>query len=171
MGKTFLSCFRFPLSFIHDRLMKNVFLYFLVLAGCAQPPADLSREAAREIWNRDLEMNALAAQEGFNKALLQFADDSLIKPQNREYPVVGKKALEAYYAGKEDTKSISWEPFKAVAARSGEIGYTLGNWKITTPDTTYHGNYYTMWKRQPDGTWKWTVDGGNNTPGEYHFKP
>jgi hypothetical protein len=43
----------------------------------------------------------------------------------------------------------------------------LGNWKYVTPDTTMYGLYYTIWKRQTDGKWKWSVDGGNNMPGEF----
>jgi len=72
--------------------------------------------------------------------------------------------LEKYWSGKTDTKNISWEPFKAEASSSGDMGYSLGNWKMTTPDTTYYGNYYTIWKRLTDGAWKFVVDGGNNTP-------
>jgi ketosteroid isomerase-like protein len=68
------------------------------------------------------------------------------------------------WTGNPGTKGISWEPYKAEASSSGDLGYTLGNWKLVTPDTTYYGNYYTAWKKGKDGTWKWVVDGGNNTP-------
>ncbi len=30
--------------------------------------------------------------------------------------------------------------------------------------TTTYGNYVTVWKRQPDGKWKYVLDGGNTTP-------
>ena len=83
-----------------------------------------------------------------------------MKPQEGEHPVIGKKALEAYFAGKEDFKTLSWKPFTADASRSGDMGYTIGNWTLAAPDTTYHGNYYTIWKRQADGSWKWIYDGG-----------
>ena len=125
---------------------------------------DLSVKARQEIWDTDVRMSDLAVKNGFNVTLLQFADDSLIKPKEGEFPVIGKKALEAYWDGKEDTKNISWTPFRAEAAKSGEMGYTIGNWKLVTEDSIFYGNYYTFWKRQTDGTWKWVVDGGNNTP-------
>ena len=69
--------------------------------------------------------------------------------------------------GEPGTKEITWGPFHAVGAASGDIGYTLGNWKFSNADTTMYGLYYTMWKKQADGSWKWTVDGGNNMPGEF----
>ncbi len=125
---------------------------------------DLSTKAAREITNADLAMSDLATKEGFHKTLLQFADDSLIKPQEGEMPVIGKVALEKYWSGKPETKDLSWTPIKTEASTSGDMGYTIGNWKYAGKDTTLYGNYYTIWKRQPDGQWKFVVDGGNNTP-------
>ena len=109
-------------------------------------------------------MNTLAAKEGFYKALLYYADDSVVKPQEGILPVVGKAALEKYWNDKPGTKDISWQPFKAEAAKSGDLGYTLGTWKFTTKDTVMYGMYYTIWKKQADGKWKFTIDGGNNTP-------
>jgi len=124
----------------------------------------MSKQAAQEITNADMAMSDMAVKDGFQKTLLQFADDSIVKPKEGEFSVIGKRALEKYWSGKTDTKDISWEPYKAEAAKSGDMGYTLGNWKMITKDSTYYGNYYTFWKRQADGTWKFVVDGGNNTP-------
>ncbi len=144
--------------------MKNILFGLILLSACTQLPKDLSKEAAAEIIKTDIAMNEMAVKEGFHKTLLQFADDSLVKPQDGEYPVIGKTALEKYWTGKPDTKDISWGPFKAEAAQSGDLGYTLGNWKFATKDTTFYGNYYTIWKKHTDGKWKFVVDGGNNTP-------
>jgi ketosteroid isomerase-like protein len=125
---------------------------------------DLSKQAAEEIKQADIDMNTLAAKEGFNKALLFYADDSVVKPREGMLPVIGKAALEKYWNDKPDTKDISWQPFKAEASKSGDLGYTLGTWKFTSKDTVMYGMYYTIWKKQTDGKWKFTIDGGNNTP-------
>ena len=147
--------------------MRLLLIPFLIFAACAQPARDISQQSAKEIREADIAMNDLAAKEGFNKALLAYADDNLFKPQENQLPIVGKKALEEHYAGKEGPRDISWAPFESKAAASGELGYTMGNWKYTTPDTTMYGFYYTIWKKQTDGSWKWTVDGGNNMPAAY----
>ncbi len=150
------------------RTMKNLLFGLLIFCACKPAaPVNLSEQAAKEIREADLAMNAMATRDGFNKALLAYADDNLIKPQDGDFPVVGKQALTEHYAGKDGTKDITWSPFKVEAAASGDQGYSLGNWKYTTSDTTAYGMYYTMWKKQPDGNWKWTVDGGHNMPGEY----
>ena len=144
--------------------MKNLLLVVIIFVSCTSQPKNLSEESTLEIIAADKAMSDMAIQEGFNKTLLQYADDGVVKFQDGESPVIGNLALEKYWSGKTDTKNISWEPFKAEASSSGDMGYSLGNWKMTTPDTTYYGNYYTIWKRQTDGTWKFVVDGGNNTP-------
>ncbi len=144
--------------------MKNILLGLILIASCTSQQTDLSKQAAQEIIITDKAMSDMAIKDGFHHTLLQFADDSLVKPQDGEYPVIGKHALEKYWSSKSETTAISWEPFKAEAANSGDMGYTLGNWKYATKDTTLYGNYYTIWKKQADGKWKFVVDGGNNTP-------
>ncbi|HJW28810.1 MAG TPA: hypothetical protein VJ508_06110, partial [Saprospiraceae bacterium] len=116
--------------------MKKLLFGMALLTACTPAVKDLSQQAAKEIQDADLAMNEMAAKEGFNKALLAYADDQLFKPQDGQYPIVGKKALEEHYAGKEGPKEISWAPFFASAAKSGEMGYSLGNWKYASKDTT-----------------------------------
>jgi ketosteroid isomerase-like protein len=144
--------------------MKKIFIAAFLIASCNTQPNNMSKQAAGEIIKADKEMSDLAMKEGFHKALLLYADDSVVKPQENELPVIGKTNLEKYWQDKADTKDITWIPFKAEAAASGDIGYSLGNWKYAAKDTTMYGFYYTIWKKQKDGAWKFTVDGGNNSP-------
>jgi ketosteroid isomerase-like protein len=144
--------------------MKNFLPFILIPLVCACQQNNISQEATQQIINADNAMNAMAAKEGFNKALLFYADDSVIKTNDGQFPFIGKNALINAWAGKKDTKEISWKPFKAEASKSGDIGYTIGNWKYFTKDTTLYGNYYTIWKKQNDGSWKFVFDSGNNTP-------
>jgi len=145
-------------------MISKLIPFLLVLSACTHAPQDLSSLAKKEMIKADSTMSKLAGKEGFHQALLVFAHDSLIKPDDGKLPVLGKKALEREWSGEVGTKGISWKPFRAEAAKSGDLGYTFGNWKLETPDTTYYGNYFTAWKKDADGAWKWIVDGGNNTP-------
>ncbi len=52
---------------------------------------------------------------------------------------------------------LVWWPLKAGIARSGDLGFTTGPF---TYDGKPGGSYFTVWKRQADGTWKWIFDGG-----------
>lgn len=127
-------------------------------------PVDHRAQAIQEIRMTDQAMNDMAAKSGFHTALLSYAADSLIKPEDGQWPVMGKQALEKAWSDKPGTKDISWQPTTIDASASGDLGYSFGDWTFNAGDTTYYGNYFTAWKKQADGTWKWTVDGGNNTP-------
>ncbi|MEI6815534.1 MAG: DUF4440 domain-containing protein [Bacteroidota bacterium] len=125
---------------------------------------DKSKTAISEIASADKAMCNMASKEGFYAALIHYADDSVIKPNEGEHTVIGKEALIKYWKGKPGQKNILWEPFRIEASLSGDFGYSQGRWKITEKDTVLYGNYYTIWKKQKDGKWKFVADGGNNTP-------
>ena len=109
-------------------------------------------------------MSDLTVKEGFIKAIIFYADDNIVKLNDGQFPVVGKMAFIEKYGDQDGPKTLTWEPLKAEVAGSGDLGYTWGNWKFTKPDTTYYGNYFTVWKKQKDGEWKVALDGGNTTP-------
>ena len=59
--------------------------------------------------------------------------------------------------------SIKWIPDGAVVSASGDVGYTYGPNKTTLNDATgattiIEGKYVTIWRRQPDQSWKVAVD-------------
>lgn len=54
---------------------------------------------------------------------------------------------------------IEWWPTFAGVARSGEMGFTTGP---AARDQEGYGHYFTVWKRQADGQWRWVYDGGSN---------
>ncbi len=147
--------------------MKKIHLLFpciLFFCACTPPPPDLSREAVEAIRQADLAMSDLASEKGFFKALIQYADTEMVKLGEGQLPVIGKSAFAEVTSGKDGPTTLSWKPEKVWAAMSGELGYSWGNWKFVMPDTILHGNYFTAWKKQEDRSWKWVIDGGNNTP-------
>ena len=131
--------------------------------ACNQPVTDTAK-MEHEIVQADKDMSALAMKEGFLKVLLTYADDNVVKFNDKSLPIIGKSEFKKSIGDKAGTRLLSWEPVKVEVARSGELGYTWGNWKLTEKDTAYYGNYFTVWKKQSDGSWKFVLDGGNNTP-------
>jgi ketosteroid isomerase-like protein len=135
----------------------------LIIISCSNKQLD-TVQLKQKIINTDKAMSDLAVKEGFLKAILHYADDDIVKFNDGNYPVIGKKAYEELYGDKAGPKTLTWAPLKAEVAKSGELGYTWGNWKYELKDTTYYGNYFTVWKLQQDGSWKVALDGGNTTP-------
>ena len=143
--------------------MKKLIFALLILSGCSQK--DHSKEAADQIAAADQAMSDKASKEGFFKVLLEYADTNVVKPEDGAYPVIGKKDLQTAWSSKKDFTNLSWKPYRSEASAAGDLGYSIGNWTLTKPDTILYGNYVTIWKKQKDGSWKFVFDAGNGTPG------
>jgi len=62
-----------------------------------------------------------------------------------------------------DKTKLEWVPEAGEVAASGDLGYTYGPWLLTpegadAPVAT--GHFFTVWQKQPDGTWHWLADKG-----------
>ncbi|MBI1722581.1 MAG: DUF4440 domain-containing protein, partial [Gemmatimonadetes bacterium] len=56
-----------------------------------------------------------------------------------------------------------WQPTTVVAARSGDLAYSIGTYELSWNDptgkrVTDRGKYATIWRKQADGTWKVALD-------------
>lgn len=64
-------------------------------------------------------------------------------------------------SGKARPSVIHWKPLRADVSDSGDLGYTWGAAESgPTKDGPFkpYGIYVTIWKRQPDGKWKFVYD-------------
>ena len=56
---------------------------------------------------------------------------------------------------------LTWYPVLADVAQSGDLGYTTGPWNLLQNDRPQAaGEYVTVWRKQPNGKWKFVVDMG-----------
>ena len=59
---------------------------------------------------------------------------------------------------------LTWEPTFGDVAQLGDLGYTTGPWELrpSSPQDkpTAYGHYVSVWRRQPDGSWKVVIDLG-----------
>src|SRR4030095_2545307 len=100
-----------------------------------------------------------AATKGTRDAFLEFiADDGILFQPG---PVNGKK----FWTERQPRKGLlSWEPIFADVSRAGDLGYTTGPWEFRPngPDDqpVAFGQYFTIWKKQTDGSWKAALDRG-----------
>ena len=125
----------------------------------------------KEIMDADKAFSRMSEEKGMAEAFLFYAADDVIRMKNNQFPNMNKEELRKDFENFDIEKApaLTWEPVKADAALSGELGYTFGKWILKGKDDTgkeklTYGNYMTVWKRQLDGSWKFVLDGGNTTP-------
>lgn len=149
------------------------FLFIVSLAllfSCKEKANDacqLMEDDKQAVINTDKEFNDYCAKNGQAAAFVKYADSSLIALGEGRLPIRGIEDLKQDYAKRHDSNKLAWMPERGEA--SGNIGYTFGWWKYYTKthaghDTIYQGDYVTVWKKQKDGSWKYVLDGGNDTP-------
>lgn len=54
--------------------------------------------------------------------------------------------------------ALSWTADRAEVSSSGDVGYTTGTYEMTMNGAKDSGKYITVWKKQPEGTWKVAED-------------
>ncbi len=119
---------------------------------------------ANVIMQEDIKFCQYSVKKGFFTALLKYSDKNIMQLNDGQFPIIGRKDLVKSFENRSGTKDLLWAPVYGEVAESGELGFTWGNWHFTNQDTTVYGKYFTVWKKQGDGTWKVLLDGGNSTP-------
>lgn len=147
--------------------MKKALSLILVIWGlfsCSEkkPVAD-----PKVLLDADIAFSDYSVKHGIQKAFIEFADDSVVLLKPKQMPIVGKLSLIKSYEGKSDSGVVlSWKPAKAIIAESGELGYTYGFWTFVAETDTSQGTYLTVWKKDPNGQWKYIADTGNDGLGK-----
>jgi hypothetical protein len=104
---------------------------------------------------------AAAKPLGVRGAFLKYlANDSIICSP---LPVNG---IASTAAGKPNQDSLAWYPTYSQTAGSADLGYSTGPWAFRSADgkTEAHGTFLSVWRKQPDDTWKVVLDCGISHP-------
>lgn len=135
-----------------------------LLPSCAEkaaPPADPA-----VLLEADRAFAAAVAEGGRDAWVAWFTDDGAqIQPGRGE--VRGQDALRELMAGLDDPNyELAWKPHRAEISAAGDLGWTTGSYRSRGigPDGTpreVQGRYVTIWRRQPDGSYKVVMDLGN----------
>jgi ketosteroid isomerase-like protein len=131
------------------------------------PPADASARKGAKFFQADGDFARMADQEGAPKAFGAFAaPDGMTLPGTGEI-VVGPAAISLRMAESPAAKAKwAWHPVYSEGSASGDLGFTVGEATIAVPGangvTEYKSKYLTIWRRQPDGSIRYIVDGGND---------
>lgn len=123
-------------------------------ACCKQSQSSSSPEA---VVTAERAFAADGAAMGVKASFLKHAaPDAIIV---RTEPVNARESLTKTPDPKPGEKGLqfAWWPLWAGASSSGDLGFTTGPFTL---DDKRSGHYFTVWKKQPDDTWKWVFDAG-----------
>lgn len=96
-----------------------------------------------------------------------FADESIAFEPD---PKPARDTLRANDRPQPEGFQLLWEPRYGDIARSGDLGYLTGPSETILPGRPVrHGNYFSVWKRQPDGHYRVILDVGGATPEKVQY--
>src|SRR5438128_7393003 len=127
-------------------------------------PGDSSAEAER-LLKRDAERAALASEgRDIDRILSYWADDAVVLAPGLP-PIIGKVALRGYVENSLRIPGfqISWKSSEVHLSPDLKLAYMFSENAVTMnePDGTLlttKGRGITIWRREPDGQWRCTVD-------------
>ncbi|HET9438852.1 MAG TPA: SgcJ/EcaC family oxidoreductase [Longimicrobiales bacterium] len=146
--------------------MKAVHILALVtmLPACtASPEPDIEKEKA-ELMRVSREWSDTAASGDLEATLSYWAEDAIMMPPGQP-PIRGKAAIRKFVEGSASIPgfSVKWEPLEANVAASGDWAYLIERNQFTMQDSTGaritdSNKVVTVWRKEPDGSWKNVID-------------
>lgn len=140
--------------------MKKIFagfILFLLIACNKQMNVDTNKELIMV----DSAFSALCKEKGMNHAFLYYVAEDGVMLRPNSMPVIGKNKIVDLFQNNDSNIEFSWHPLYAMVAKSGELGYTYGTYKIDTGNSKQKGTYVSVWKKNKNGEWKFVLDSGN----------
>ncbi|RIV68749.1 YybH family protein [Flagellimonas aequoris] len=140
-------------------------LIVLLWLGCNTP----TKKSKLETWKQEIRdtekaFSNMAQKEGVAKAFETYCANDVVMMRNNKL-VKGKDGLKTYFSHQTSSSNfkLSWAPDFVDVSSSGDLGYTYGKYQLTYKDSTgaemqNTGVFHTVWKRQPDQTWKFVWD-------------
>lgn len=140
--------------------MRILLIALMSLGACVSAPrleAPAPNSSVDPVVAAERAFAADAAQRGWAAAFRSYAaaDATTLSPD----PVDAHEQL-AQIEGDGET-TLDWRPAYAGISRGGDFGFTTGPFLFRGRDGIA-GHYFTVWRRQQDGSWKWIFDAGTS---------
>jgi ketosteroid isomerase-like protein len=147
----------------------SILTVILVLTSCqdlAFRKKDDRVDALNSMQQTDADFSETSKKKGFKAAFLEYIDEdgALLRPNRM--PIVGADAVEYLSAINDSTVQLTWEPLGGDVAKAGDMGYTYGTYLMKDSSNETRGTYVTIWRKNPEGKWKFVLDTGNQGVGE-----
>jgi ketosteroid isomerase-like protein len=153
--------------------MKKFLLLFaaaLILSGCQMATTPDKAQLKAEVAKMEDAFCAMAQEKGLLAAFQHFAapDVAFIDTDPRKFR--GPAAVLERIGPDEPGVKLTWSASFTDVSNDGTLGYNYGRYDFSKtgangkegPHST--GWFLTIWKRQPDGTWRYVMDQGSPDP-------
>ncbi len=152
--------------------MKSIYSLILLsifFIACNDATVDTKAEGEK-LMQLSRDWSKVAQTDSIDKALSYWADDAVVMLPGDE-AIKGKQAIREMVVGAKKIPGfkISWEPLSASVSKSGDMAYLIEVNQVSFHDSTgntitEYNKAVTVWRKEPDGSWKNVVDTYNAMP-------
>jgi ketosteroid isomerase-like protein len=143
---------------------KSFIVGLLLLPTFTFAQTETQKSALKKMIETEKSFAQMSLEKGTKNAFLEFLGKDAIVFGDNSTAVNGLQ----YWQSLDFNKLLTWQPTFAEIAVSEELGYTLGNAQVRNITSAEgekplsHGSFFTLWKKQTDGSWKVAFDYGIN---------
>lgn len=146
--------------------LSSLSLSLLLLPGPALMGEEVELDATAEsLRQAELAFARSVADQDFERFLSFIEEDAIFTAGGilRGREAVGEAWSSAFFG--EGAARIRWRPETVVVLAAGDLGLSTGPYEITTTgadgeEVRRRGTFFSLWRRQADGSWKVALDGG-----------
>jgi ketosteroid isomerase-like protein len=127
-------------------------------------PVDRPAEASA-LLAVDAAFSQTSVEQGERVAFGAFADQHaiLLAGGNPDY-IIGRAAIAASRPAPGE-RVLSWIPRRSAVGPLGDLGWTIGEFTSVAPEgAPFHGKYLSVWRKRPNGEWRFVQDAGSGNP-------
>ena len=108
----------------------------------------------------------VAMDSGPGPAFARFAAPDGMLLGARPLPPMGPDTIRARFTGFPADQRLMWGPIQGLGAASGGLAITVGEATTGPPagPAVSYSKYVTVWRLEPDGTWRFVFDIGSARP-------
>ena len=146
--------------------MKKLLLAFLLLTPLTLPAAVDQEKIKHEVAAMEDAFCAMAAEKGLLAAFTHFAapDVAFIDTDPRKFR--GLEAVRERMGPDQPGVKLTWSASFTDVSNDGTLGYNYGRYESRRPgsdgkEAVRGGWFLTIWKKQPDGSWRYVMDNGS----------
>ena len=141
-------------------------LLLVALSAAASENPNPAREKLKaEVAAMEDAFCTMAKEKGLLAAFSHFAapDVAFIDTDPRKWR--GMEAVQQRIGPDKPGVSLTWSAIFTDVSDDGTLGYNYGRYEVRSPgpegkERVGTGFFLTIWKRQPDGSWKYVMDNG-----------
>jgi len=125
-------------------------------------------KAEQGLRDADAAWSKAAGSKDLDKTVSYYSDDATVLPPNASAATT-KEAIRKIWQDMLASPGfvISWTATKVEVAKSGDLGFVSGTYKLTMNDASGkpvndRGKYVEVWEKKADGKWKCGIDTWNS---------